>query len=80
MNIFGNFIPHDIGASGDKDPPWLSKQIKIILKGKKLFRDTTQRTLYPGLSEKIQDLQIKLQNLIEASKVEHYKKKFKKIM
>ena len=38
------------------------------------------RSLHASLSEKLQDLQIKLQNFTEASGVEYHLKKFKRVI
>ena len=35
MNIFEDFIPHETVTCDDKDPPWITKWMKTILKEKK---------------------------------------------
>ena len=30
LNIFSNFIPHEVIACNDKDPPWFNGKIKSL--------------------------------------------------
>jgi hypothetical protein len=44
LNIFRNFIPHDTRTCRAKDPPWITKEIKLALRHKnRLFRKYTSR-------------------------------------
>ena len=39
LNIFRNFIPHETIKCSPKDPPWITKEIKIALRRKnRLYR------------------------------------------
>ena len=31
LNILSNFVPHEIIACNDKDPPWLNNRIKTLI-------------------------------------------------
>ena len=76
MNIFEDFIPHETVTCDDKDPPWITKWMKTILKEKKKkhYSDITQRIIQASLSEQLEDSLIQLKNLIESSKVKYLKK------
>ena len=34
LNILSNFVPHEIIACNDKDPPWLNNRIKTLIQEK----------------------------------------------
>ena len=39
INMLCNFIPHETVLFGDRDPPWMSKEIKQMIHEKKnIFR------------------------------------------
>ena len=64
MNIYiynKNFIPHETITCTDKDPPWMSNQIKTLIGEKnRLYNRLKLRILNSKLLDKTAALQAKL--------------------
>ena len=75
MNIFKNVIPYETITCNDKDSPWMNKQIKTLITGKKGLLSSK---LPDRLDAFIDALQGKLQSSIHFSQFEYYRKILKK--
>ena len=83
MNIFKNVIPYETITCNDKDSPWMNKQIKTLITGKKdLYKRLKRIILNSKLPDRldafIDALQGKLQSSIHFSQFEYYRKILKK--
>ena len=83
LNIIRNFIPHEIVACDDRDPPWMIKLIKKAIKNKNLFyqrfvknADFTNDEIN---LERFRSLQNNLNNAIETTKQQYFAKIAKKL-
>ena len=73
MNIFKNFIPNEIIEINDKDPPWITKAIKNKnIRKKILYRRYLQGGKHFSDLERVNNLTISINNMIETSKKSHY--------
>ena len=73
MNIFSNFIPNRTKCFRDSDPPWMAEDIKNKIKFKNnLYRQYMRHQTQISSLLKVEDLRIKISNLIKKSKEKYY--------
>ena len=72
-NILSNYIPHETITIDDRDPPWINKTVKTLIEKKsKAYQLYKQNKQNIALFEKLQSLQIQLNDLIEHRKQSYY--------
>ena len=78
-NIIPNDIPHETIICGDRDPPWINKDIKELIHDKnqayKSYHQNKNNILFVHQFEL---LQLKFNSLIEKSKSNYYARLYKK--
>ena len=78
-NIIPNDIPHETIICGDRDPPWIKKDIKELIHDKnqayKSYHQNKNNILFVHQFEL---LQLKFNSLIEKSKSNYYARLYKK--
>ena len=57
LNILSNFIPHELIACDDKDPPWFNTKIKLIQEKIKTYQVPRTNTENNQQTEKLKSLQ-----------------------
>ena len=73
INILCNFIPHKTVLFDDRDPPWMSKEIKKLIHEKKnIFNCFCRNNNDKQLLDRLKDLQAQLNFLLEKSKGKYY--------
>ena len=69
INILCKFIPHETVLFDDRYPPWMNKEIKILIHEKKnIFNCLRQKNNVKQLLDRLKDLQTQLSFLIQKSK------------
>ena len=72
-NIMSNYIPHKTIICDDRDPPWISKDIKqLILDKNRAYKSYIRNDKSLQFFNQFQFLQTKLNSLIEESKKQYY--------
>ena len=79
-DIIRNYIPHETITCGDRDPPWINKDIKELIHEKNQAYKSYRQNKYNIFSvHQFELLQSKLNSLIEKSKSNYYARLSKKI-
>ena len=69
LNVLSNFIPHEVIACDDKDPPWLNGKIKSLFNEKLRNYDAYRKNIHNSqLRKKLSFLQQRLRDVIDDSK------------
>ena len=80
INTLCNFTPLETVLFDDRHPPWINKEIKKLIHEKKnIFNCFCRSNNENQLSEKLKDLQTKLNFLIETFKGKYYSRTTKKL-
>ena len=80
-NILSNYIPHETVTCGDRDPPWIYKNIKqLILEKNQAYKSYLRSNKSLRFLNQFQFLQAKLNSLIEESKEKYYVRLSKKLL
>ena len=79
-DIMRNYIPHETITCGDRDPPWINKDIKELIHEKnQAYKSHRQNKNNIFSVHQFELLQSKLNSLIEKSKSNYYARLSKKI-
>ena len=74
LNIMSNFIPNEIITIDDRDPPWINKKIKYLIKNKTEYFKNFFNPNNAASIRHFQQMQESLQRNIEISKERYYSK------
>ena len=73
INILCDFVPHETVLHNDRDPPWMNNELKRLIHEKKnIFNCFRRNNNNKQLLDRLKDLQIQLNFLIEKSKGKYY--------
>ena len=73
INILCDFVPHETVLHNDRDPPWMNNELKRLIHEKKnIFNCFRRNNNNKQLLDRLKDLQLQLNFLIEKSKGKYY--------
>ena len=80
-NILSNYIPHETVTSDDRDPPWINKNVKLlILEKNEMYKKYLNENKDPRIFDKVKCIQNKLDSIIEINKQKCYSRLSKKLV
>ena len=80
-HIISNYIPHEIVAFDDRDPPWITKNVnQLILEKNEMYKKYVNESKDPRIWDKVKCLQNELDSIIENNKQKFYSHLSKKLV
>ena len=75
LNIMSNFIPNEVKKIIPRDPPWITKNLKTMLKRKNRFYKTYKRNCYKDEDKvRLDAFRVECQQAVEMAKLSYLKK------